>query len=270
MTQLSTDNGVNMPLEKARMVYRLVIDQQQMMPEGVWLTSEQAHYLQRVLRLRQGDQVLLMDGRGKTWLGQLTPDHVQLLQVVEETTELSCAVSLWVALPKGNGFEEIIRPCTELGVQVLQPLLTERTLLRPSPHRLERWQRIATEAAEQAERQWVPRILAPCSLDQAIAALSSQLVPRYLCLTRRAGSPFFQALPTPPPTQLVLATGPEGGWTEAEITTLLANHFQPISLGPSILRAITAPTVALAQLTAFLNTPSSPGQDHAARHCPCD
>ncbi|BFM39205.1 16S rRNA (uracil(1498)-N(3))-methyltransferase [Synechocystis sp. LKSZ1] len=249
------------------MVYRLVIDQQQIMPEGVCLTPEQAHYVQRVLRLRHGDHVLLMDGQGSTWLGQLTPDHVQLLQTVEAGSELTCAVTLWVALPKGNGFEEIIRPCTELGVQVLQPLLTERTLPRPSPHKRERWQRIATEAAEQAERQWVPRILDPCSLDQALATLSPTLVPRYLCVTRRACLPFFQALPTPPPAQVVIATGPEGGWTETEITHLLAANFQPVSLGPSILRAITAPTVALAQFTAFLETHSSPGQDHATSHC---
>ena len=99
-----------------------------------------------------------MDGSGQTWLAQLDQDQANLLNPLTESGELSTQVTLLVALPKGSGFEEIIRPCTELGVSHFIPVISDRTLLKPSPQKLERWQRIAQEAAEQSERQRVPTI----------------------------------------------------------------------------------------------------------------
>ena len=143
------------------MVYRLVITPGQRQGESVTLNEGQRHYLQRVFRLNSGDQFVVMEGTGAVWLAQLGDSQAQLLQTLDEQNELPVAVTLAVALPKGNGFEEILRPCTELGVTAFQPLITERTLLKPSANKQDRWQRIVTEAAEQSERQWVPPIAVP-------------------------------------------------------------------------------------------------------------
>ncbi len=246
------------------MVYRLVIDPEQITQNWVTLALTQRHYLQRVLRLRTGDRLLVMDGRGRVWLAQLEQDQVQLLQPLQESSELTVSVNLLVALPKAQGFDELIRPCTELGVQTLQPIFSERTLLKPSLLKLNRWQRIATEAAEQSERQLVPQVCPPIPLDQALVDLKNATYPRYLCVTRRDCPSLMASLPSSPPDQIVIATGPEGGWTEKEIKQAIAVGFEPVSLGRRILRAITAPTVAMAQVSAYIEA-NSP-QSHAKSH----
>ncbi|MDB9337574.1 RsmE family RNA methyltransferase, partial [Nodularia spumigena] len=142
---------------------RIAIAPSQIQASLIILTKEQQHYLVRVLRLRTGDRFIAMDGKGKWWLTQLESEQAQVLETLTVETELSVAITLMVALPKGNGFDDIIRYSTELGVTCIAPLLSDRTLLNPSPQKLERWRRIATEAAEQSERAFVPTILEPVS-----------------------------------------------------------------------------------------------------------
>ena len=229
------------------MVYRLVIAPPS--HSQVDLTPEQIHYVKRVLRLQDGDRLVAMDGQGQSWRGRLQGQQLYLEESLQERTELPLTVALMVALPKGNGFEEIIRPCTELGVTLFIPVLSERTLLKPSPQKCDRWQKIAMEAAEQSERQWVPRILEP----QPLAAAFEQFAngKKYLCVTRQAAPTLYSCLIASPPEPLVIAIGPEGGWTETEIQQAIALDYQPVSLGKRILRTVTAPTVALALVAAL-------------------
>ncbi len=247
------------------MAYRLVIAPHQIDNGTVLLTEPQQHYLQRVLRLNQGDRFVVLDGAGQVWQARLDNVHAQLLEPITEENELPLPVTLAIALPKGNGFEEIIRPCTELGATAFQPLLTERTLLQPSNNKLQRWQRIVTEAAEQSERQWVPPIAKPLNFSEFLDSLNSlnnsqgSETLRLLCVTRR-NSPMLGAYLKQDnkqnnlPSQLIVATGPEGGWTEQEIELAIAGGFHPVSLGKRILRAVTAPTVALAQIAALMES----------------
>ncbi|TVP63611.1 MAG: 16S rRNA (uracil(1498)-N(3))-methyltransferase [Nodularia sp. (in: Bacteria)] len=211
------------------------------------LTKEQQHYLVRVLRLRPGDRFIAMDGQGKWWLAQLETEQAQVLEALIVETELSVAITLMVALPKGNGFDEIVRYSTELGVTCIAPVLSDRTLLNPSPQKLERWRRIATEAAEQSERAFVPTILEPVAFSTAITA--SQATHCYIC-EGRGDYPHLNNLMKSDPPEIVIATGPEGGWTPAEIEQAIASGFQPVSLGRRILRAVTAPVVALTLISA--------------------
>jgi 16S rRNA (uracil1498-N3)-methyltransferase len=237
------------------MVYRLVITPEQHQGEFVTLNEGQRHYLQRVLRLNSGDQFVVMEGTGAVWLAQLADSQAQLLQTLDERNELPVAITLAVALPKGNGFEEILRPCTELGVTAFQPLITERTLLKPSAQKQQRWQRIVTEAAEQSERQWLPPIAVPVTWAERLANVEQLSALKLICVARHhfplLGAYLNQVSQTNPlPDSIIVATGPEGGWTETEIEQAIAGGFQPVSLGNRILRAITAPTVALAQMAA--------------------
>lgn len=226
---------------------RLVITPSQLQDQQILLTSEQQHYLSRVLRLRQGDRFIAMNGEGQCWLAVLAA-KAQILEPISIQTELPVAITLLVALPKGSGFEDVVRSCTELGVSCIAPVISDRTLLHPSPQKLERWRRIVTEAAEQSERQIVPAILDPVPF---VAALSSVVSDRkYICVAR-GNSPHFKDCLQERDRTIVIATGPEGGWTAAEVEAAVAAGFQPVSLGQRVLRAVTAPIVALSIAAAF-------------------
>lgn len=220
--------------------------------DWVTLTPEQHHYLHRVLRLQSGDHFLAVNGQGQQWLAQLQADlyTAQLVETVVPASTLPLlTTTLITALPKGTGFDEVVRQATELGVTRILPVISDRTLLKPSAQRLDRWRRIAAEAAEQSERLTMPEIAAVISFDQAIQAVASDS-PRYLCVARRSAPPLLQCALSQPHPVVTVGIGPEGGWTEAEIESAIAAGFQLVSLGHSILRAVTAPLTALALLQA--------------------
>lgn len=226
---------------------RIAIAPSQFQQGQISLTKEQQHYLGRVLRLREGDRFIAMDGRGKWWLAQLAAEQAEVLEPLSVETELSVSITLMVALPKGNGFDEVVRYCTELGVACIAPVLSDRTLLNPSPQKLERWRRIAAEAAEQSERSFVPTILEPVAFSSAVTADAT--TQRYIC-EARGEYPHLKHVINSVSTEMIIATGPEGGWTEKEIENAIAAGFQPVSLGRRILRAVTAPVVALTLISA--------------------
>ncbi len=226
---------------------RIAIAPSQFQQGQIVLTNEQQHYLIRVLRLRVGDRFIAMDGLGKWWLAQLEGEQAQILEPLLIETELPVSITLMVALPKGNGFDEVVRCCTELGVACIAPVLSDRTLLHPSPQKLERWQRIAAEAAEQSERTFVPTILEPVTFNSALT--NNVTTHSYIC-EARGDYPHLRHVIKGDTSEIVIATGPEGGWTQTEIKSAIAAGFQPVSLGRRILRAVTAPVVALSLISA--------------------
>ncbi|MEA5504130.1 16S rRNA (uracil(1498)-N(3))-methyltransferase [Halotia wernerae UHCC 0503] len=226
---------------------RIAIAPSQLQQGQIVLTNEQQHYLVRVLRLRVGDRFIAMDGLGKWWLAQLETDQAQVLEPLLVETELPISITLMVALPKGNGFDEVVRCCTELGVACIAPVLSDRTLLHPSPQKLERWRRIAAEAAEQSERAFVPTVLEPVTFSSAL--INSVATHSYICEVR-GDYPHLNNVIKCDTSEIVIATGPEGGWTQREIESAIAAGFQPVSLGRRILRAVTAPVVALSLISA--------------------
>ena len=131
---------------------RLAIAVSQLQDKQILLKREQLHYLGHVLRLKEGESFIAMDGQGNSWLAALEAQQGRIIEPLEVTSELPVAITLIAALPKGNGFDEVVRCCTELGVTTIMPVISNRTILNPSPQKLERWRRIATEAAEQSER----------------------------------------------------------------------------------------------------------------------
>jgi 16S rRNA (uracil1498-N3)-methyltransferase len=230
--------------------YRLVIKPEQIQQQQIQLTSSQQHYLRRVLRLKEGDRFVAMDGLGKSWWAKIESTSACLLEPIDISTELPVTVTLVTALPKGNAYDEVVRCCTELGVSIFQPVISDRTLLKPSSHKLERWRRIATEAAEQAERQIVPTVLEPVPFIEMFTREIDAETDYYICVARGGGSHLSNYLQHSVRNNILIATGPEGGWTKEEVEKAIAVGYQPISLGNRILRAVTAPIVALSLVAA--------------------
>ena len=243
---------------------RLAVTAAQISANKIDLTTEQQHYLNRVLRLQAGDRFIAMDGAGHWWSAILEAQETGLFASIAEeivvNRELPVAVTLIAALPKGNAFDEVVRQATELGVASIVPVTSDRTLLKPSPQKVDRWRRIAAEAAEQSERQIVPAVLEPVSFDLAVKDCGQKH--RFICLARGDNRHLWDCLshlepPHPPllrgeeePESIAIAVGPEGGWTDGEVERAIEFGFEPVSLGRRILRAVTAPMVALSLVGA--------------------
>ena len=232
---------------------RIAIAPSQISNGHITLTSPQQHYLSRVLRLQNSDRFIAMDGMGKWWLAQLNQQTAEIIQPLQVETELPVPVTLIAALPKGNGFDDVVRCCTELGVTCITLVLSARTLLKPSPQKLERWRRISQEAAEQSERACIPTILEPMSFENAVLENTAKY--SYICEGRGDYLHLKQTVSENFITgEIAIAIGPEGGWTDAEMKLAIANGFQPVSLGRRVLRAVTAPIVALSLVAGGLES----------------
>ena len=230
---------------------RIVIAPDQIGNGNINLTSPQKHYLSTVLRLQNNGSFIAMDGMGQWWLAKLNEGTAKIIKSLQVETELPVPVTLIAALPKGNGFDEVIRCCTEIGVTCITLVLSNRTLLKPSLQKLARWHRIAKEAAEQSKRAFIPTIIGPVNFESAILKNTAKY--SYICECHDYYPHLKQIVSSSYVTsEIVIAIGPEGGWTETEIQLAITNGFQPVSLGKRILRAVTAPILALSVVTSEL------------------
>ena len=240
---------------------RITITPSQIHTNYIAIEPAQHHYLTRVIRLQTGAQFQAIDGTGTLYLCALTAHGstyaAEIIQTISPTGAAERydlaphTITLICALPKGNNFDDIVRACTELGVTTIIPAQSDRTLLNPSPQKLQRWRKIAQEAAEQSERLIIPTIAEP----QPLPTIFNQLPidsSKYLCEARGEYPHLLSCLQSnqPTATQIIIAIGPEGGWTDAEIELAIEHNFQLVSLGRHILRTITAPIVALSIVTA--------------------
>ena len=210
------------------------------------MEGEEAHHLLRVLRLRVGDRFAAFDGSGAEALAEIVapgpPLRARVLEWRTPEVEAATAVTLYLALVKGERFDWAVEKATELGVACLVPMTTERTEVRdPGEPRRGRWERLATSAACQSGRVRVPRIGAPVSLPQAVqeASNASQGV-----ILAPGGPP----LAGPWGPRVALLVGPEGGFSEAELDLARSAGLAPAGLGPRILRVETAALAALARI----------------------
>jgi 16S rRNA (uracil1498-N3)-methyltransferase len=233
---------------------RITITPSQINASQIALTPEQHHYLTRVIRLRTGDRFQAIDGTGTCYLAEITAETARIIQVITTLDRASSQpVILICALPKGNNFDDLVRACTELGVSTIMPAISDRTLLNPSPQKLQRWRKIAQEAAEQSERLVVPIVSEP----QGLQGIFSQLPdPAYKYFGEARGEypHLLTSLQSTPliDQPIVMAIGPEGGWTDAELQLAIEHGFELVSLGRYVLRTITAPIVALSIITAAI------------------
>ncbi len=227
--------------------------------DPVHLTGALAHQLGRVLRLRPGDHVALLDDGGDEY-------DVELLSLgAREVTarvvgrsrpagEPGRELVLHPALPKAKKLDWVLQKGTELGATAFEPLVSRYCVPQGGEEpgaKLERWRRIVAEAAEQAGRTRLPRVAAPVDFAAACAAAAPAAL--HLILSPAEGAlPLRLALaarePLPPALAVHLYVGPEGGFSPEELALAAASGLVAVSLGPRILRTETAPLAALAAL----------------------
>jgi 16S rRNA (uracil1498-N3)-methyltransferase len=209
----------------------------------------------QVLRLQPGGALTLFDGGGGQWAGEITAIsrrevRVRTLRFEAKERELRQAVTLAVGMPANERMDALIEKATELGAACIQPLVCERSVLRVAGERAQRkaahWHAVAVAACEQCGRNRVPAVADPLRLDAWLQGLGGEAAVRCLLSIADAG-------PWPPPglhgaREVVVLSGPEGGFTPAEEAAGRAAGFVACSLGPRVLRADTAPLAALAAI----------------------
>jgi 16S rRNA (uracil1498-N3)-methyltransferase len=224
------------------------------------LPDEEAAHLTRVLRLESGDTVRLFNGRGQEWEATVAAvgkreTVVRLDRPVTPRPEPALAITLAVAVLKGDKMDDVVRDAVMLGVTEIRPVVTERTdggvrgLERA--RRVGRWQRIAVASAKQCGRAVVPHIHEPGLLPDAWAASSAAVV-RVVLVEPQAGVPTVTLAAVPKAEAIILFVGPEGGWTSAEVAHAVESGAVLVTLGSLTLRADAAPLVAIAAIRAAL------------------
>ena len=232
---------------------RLFVDQNLAPHSRVEITGTGAHYLGRVLRAQLGDHIVLFDGGGDEFPGQIAAvgKHsitVLLSDAINPATESPVKTLLGLCLSKGDRFDWAVQKATELGVSAIQPLQSERVDFAIPADRIEKrvahWQQVAISACEQSGRVTVPQVFPPCALLNWVNAVTAD--EKWVL----DGTADDQKLPVKAPQTVALLIGPEGGLTEAEISTARADGFQRLRLGPRVMRTETAPVVALALINS--------------------
>lgn len=220
----------------------------------IGLDKDQSHYLANVMRVKAGEDVALFNGRDGEWLGRL--DKVAkasvTIQVQRQSRPQTPEPDLWLlAAPiKKDRIDLVAEKATELGISVLWPVFTHRTVM--SRVNTDRLAANMVEAAEQCERLSVPEMRAPVDLAKALAGWDATR-PLLFLDESGGGAPINQALHSLPPGPLAVLAGPEGGFDDSERAVLACLPFAvPVSLGPRILRAETAAIAALSVVQALL------------------
>lgn len=221
----------------------------------VTLSGDAFHHLCRVLRLKAGDCLYALDGKGSLYHVRL--DDVSRAQAIGTVMAREAAsgeprlpVTLAAALIKGERWDWLLQKATELGVHRIQPLSTSRTVVQVDPRKASdkqaRWQKIVLEAAEQSERGRVPEVMPPLTLSAFLAGPRAGLT---LACMERSGQPLPAVLAeSPAPEAVTVLLGPEGGFAPMEADMIRASGAWSVSLGSRILRAETAGMAVLAML----------------------
>ena len=208
------------------------------------LEGDEARHLARVMRAKTGDTVELFDGQGTSWTATVQAierNHVSLRldQKQSETISNKPIITLAVALPKGDRQKWLIEKITELGTDSLVPLTTTRSVAEPTAAAISRLQRGVIESCKQSGRNRLLEITQPQSLHNLLTTSSASL----RILACPDGTP-MQSILLKPIDNMLIAIGPEGGFTDEEIRTANASGFAQMSLCQNILRIETAAIAA--------------------------
>jgi 16S rRNA (uracil1498-N3)-methyltransferase len=218
------------------------------------LDRDESHHLTRVRRVSLGKTIQAFDGHGHAWQCRLVGDHknaaiLEVLQAVD-SAQTKPLPEIWIgtAVPKGDRFDWIVEKATELGVARLVPLECARSVVEPRATKLERLRRSVVEACKQCGRNDLMTIDTP--LDLAAFVALPELGDLAVYGDRGGTALARMAVANQAPQRFFVAIGPEGGWDDAEHGLMQARGWQPLGLGPFILRVETAVVAAAAAIHA--------------------
>lgn len=231
---------------------RFFVTPEELQPNFLVLTGENAEHA-KVLRLKNGEEVLVCDGQGNECLctvSDVSPGRISLVvkSRQESSSEAKVQASVYMAFSKGDKLEHVIQKATELGVYEVVAFPSARCVSRPDDKslkkKLERWQKIAASAAEQSGRGRIPQVIVVDSYAAAISR-AAQADLSILFYENERATTLRMALEEKPWKTISLLTGPEGGLEEREVEQAKAVGLQICTLGKRILRCETAPLCAL-------------------------
>lgn len=219
------------------------------------ITGDDHKHLWKVLRLKAGDEVLINDLKEMDFLGRIASIDkertvVDLQRRIMENNESPVTITLYQGLPKSGKMDLIVQKNTELGVNRIVPVITERVIVKNSSEykKMDRLRRIILEASKQSKRSWIPEITEPCDFKDILPEMLSHdvlLVPyenarKYGVSQLKLELPFIRSCG--------ILIGPEGGFSEEEIGMLEESGAKIVTLGKRILRTETAGFVSVAMV----------------------
>ncbi|PLR93812.1 16S rRNA (uracil(1498)-N(3))-methyltransferase [Bacillus sp. T33-2] len=223
-----------------------------------YLKGGDFHHIVRVMRMNEGAEIICVDPVGKSALckiAEITDETVaaEIVKWIEGSSELPVHITIASGLPKGDKLEWIIQKGTELGAFQFVPFIASRSVVKwddkKSAKKVERWQKIAREAAEQSHRTRVPEICTPVNIHQLVNE-SPNYDYKLIAYEEEARQGESSVLASTfsklgEGESLLVVFGPEGGLAAEEIALLKEHGFVPCGLGPRILRTETAPLYVL-------------------------
>jgi 16S rRNA (uracil1498-N3)-methyltransferase len=239
-------------------MHRFYLEDQINGEQAVIQDVDQLHHLRNVLRLKTGDQIAVFDSAGREFLCSITGITRQqaLLKIVESKpvrpTRFKLAIAC--ALPRKSGLDDIVDKLTQIGVDTIIPLLTERVVTKPEEaqgSRLERWRKIARSAAEQSQRSTIPSIPGILSFNELLVESASYVLKLIPTLDGER-LPLHQILVGKIPASALVLIGPEGDFTHNEVKQAVCAGFQPVTLGDNVLRVEVAAVAVAAYLKLAL------------------
>ncbi len=226
---------------------RFFVTPEELAQDTLVLTGENLQHM-KVLRLKNGEQVLISDGQGRECLCQVSEHGLSVLERRESQSEASVRASVYMAFPKADKLEHVIQKATELGAFEIVAFPSSRCVSRPDEKslkkKLERWQKIAVSAAEQSGRGIVPQVVVLGSFKEALER-GAQADKALMFYENEQAVTLKMALSQSPYQTVSLLTGPEGGLEEREVEQARSAGWQVCTLGKRILRCETAPLCAL-------------------------
>lgn len=239
-------------------------------PAEIRLDPEESHHLVATNRASAGDTVVAFDGRGNEWVCEcLAADRREAVLKVrfrQKIAPLPYRITLAQALPKGRFMDSIVRMATEVGTAAIAPVRSERTIVQldgaAEEHKTGRWEAAAIEAAKQSGNAWLPEILPVQTAEHFMAEGARDQDLRLIASLQPGARPLgavlrrFREEKGRAPVRVAWMIGPEGDFTSAEMALARNHGFEPVSLGPLVLRCETAAIFALSILSYELQNPA--------------
>ncbi len=216
---------------------------------------KEIHHLTHVLRLQTGSEITIFNGHGEeagARIDTITPRRISLTRIspVKNSAAGGVTLTLACAIPKKAKFETIIEKCTELGVDRIIPVITERTEVRLNDERQEkkrlRYETVAVNAAKQCQRNFLPAVDALTSFNDALKNLTDTNAAFIPCLAGERKNLLTAFHIKPGQRNIIFFIGPEGDFTAKELKAALSAGCIPVTLGPHVLKVDTAAISAMA------------------------